>query len=98
MKISAGHAASLGLNGLLIALVVVQWRAHTPDVVASPVLITTRSHPLIADAAISKSAPAVPTPVQIGVGWQQWIESLRGAGVPEDELASLVQADFDRRW
>ena len=98
MKITPGHAVSLGLNGLLIAFLVVQWRTRAPEVVAPPVPLPTHSRAPGAGLAISKSAPAVRIPVQIGAGWPQWIESLRAAGVPADVLAGLVRADFDRRW
>jgi hypothetical protein len=93
MKITVGLALSLGLNGLLLALVVMHWRTPAPVAPAPPGPRAMLSHPATADPA-----PAGPTPVGIGAGWPQWIESLRRAGVPADVLAGLVRADFDKRW
>ena len=93
MKITIGHALSLGLNGLLLALVVILWRTTAPVAPAPPGPRATLTHPPAADPA-----PPGPAPVRIGAGWPQWIESLRRAGVPADVLAGLVRADFDKRW
>ena len=83
----------MGLNGLLLALVVLLWRTPAPVTPTAPGPRATLAHPTTADLA-----PAGPTPVGIGAGWPQWIESLRRAGVPADVLAGLVRADFDHRW
>ncbi|HTZ20629.1 MAG TPA: hypothetical protein VMC06_07085 [Opitutaceae bacterium] len=98
MKITVGHALSLGLNGLLLVLVVSLWRTSAPVAPTSPGSRVPRAHPPGDGYASADSAPPEPVPVRIGAGWEQWIETLRRAGVPADVLAGLVRADFDKRW
>lgn len=47
---------------------------------------------------IAKSAQASPSRSSTGPAWQQSLQQLRGAGVPNNVLAGLVVADFEIRW
>lgn len=92
---------SVVLNLALLLVVAWQWRdrhrsARAEGSTAAPTrtAVAPSAGPVHPRGAVA--APA--HPVEIGAGWQSWIEPLRAAKVPTDVLAGLVRADFDRRW
>jgi hypothetical protein len=99
MKLTPGYAISLTLNVVLIALILLLWHAFksVPVSTLGPAFPNPPAKPAV-DAPVATITPVLRPPIEIGAGWQQWIDTLRNAGVPTDVLANLVRTDFDRRW
>ena len=97
MKYRTSFGISLALNAILAGVFVV-FTMHRPAPKTLPL------PPPPPPVAVADSAP-LPLPVQPapnhgtnGPVWQDWLQQLRDAGVPDNVLAGLVASDFENRW
>jgi len=95
MKTTTGLLASLALNAILIAAVWFLWRDRGP---AGRPAAPAAAAPAVAGSLPAPWASSPVPPVAGGGDWRTWIEPLRRARLPDNVLADLVRADFDRRW
>jgi len=93
---SVGVRISVGLNVTLLAAVAWLWQTRSAQPPA-PAHGADSKPSAIAEPHGAQSAEPLPA-VNVGSGWQSWLEPLRRANVPAAVLADLVRADFDRRW
>jgi hypothetical protein len=96
MKYRTSLGISLVLNAVLAGvLVFFVERQPAPNFLPSPL-------PQPVATAIAASAPKraklTSSHNKNGSGWQNWLQQLRDAGVPNDVLAGLVASDFENRW
>src|ERR1700679_2941077 len=95
MKPGTSFRISLALNAVLAASFVV-FATHRPVQKKSP-------PPLPKPVVSAVFAPPKPTKLALNHGtnepvWQDWLQQLKDAGVPNDVLAGLVASDFENRW
>ena len=94
-------AMSLTLNVLLIgAFFFAPERQSAPGDLPSPEPLTSLPQPPVTSEPeqIPKPAKANPSRGSNGLAWQQSLQQLRDAGVPQEVLAGLVISDFEIRW
>ena len=94
-------AMSLMLNVILLgAFFFAAERQSAPNHLLPPELLSSlRQRPITSvPEQIPNSAKASPSSGLTGPAWQQSLQQLRGAGVPNNVLAGLVVADFEIRW
>lgn len=98
MKREIWLGISLALNVGLGCLLVLEHRSGRP----APAAVAPITRPPVAAADADKK-PAGPAQVTFplhtkGSGWQQWVQALREAGVPEKLIRDTITADFEDRW
>jgi len=100
MKHRTSFRISLVLNAVLAGGLVI-FTLHRP---APKKLPAPRPQP-VAAAVSARPVSAPPVPARPapnhgtnGPDWQDWLQQLRDAGVPNNVLAGLVASDFENRW
>jgi len=97
MKRKLWLGLSLALNVCLGILLLLNHRSGQ-----APATVMAATNQPVAVAAVEspkKPAPQVTFPLHAkGTGWQQWVQALRDAGVPEKLIRDTIMADFEDRW